>query len=76
MDVWGFEEGNITVLMDDGEHENPTRENILGAYKKIVEESQPGDVVFCHYSGKSFVVRYLASLESSGTCPTCALHDY
>jgi hypothetical protein len=47
----GFEESNITVLMDDGNHVSPTRQNILLAYQKLVEESQPGDAVFCHYSG-------------------------
>ena len=51
MDVHGFQEENITVLMDDGRHTRPTRDNILAAYKKVVSESQSGDVVFCHYSG-------------------------
>jgi hypothetical protein len=51
MDVHGFQESNITVLMDDGNHIAPTRENILNAYNKIVSESRSGDVVFCHYSG-------------------------
>jgi len=50
-DVHEFEDGNMTVLMDDGEHEDPTRENILQAYEKIVSESQDGDVVYLHYSG-------------------------
>ena len=49
--VHKFQEENITVLMDDGQHQAPTRANILAAYKKIVSESQAGDVVFCHYSG-------------------------
>jgi hypothetical protein len=51
MDVHGFEEGNIDVLMDDGTHQSPTSANILAAYKRIVDASQPGDVVFAHYSG-------------------------
>jgi hypothetical protein len=51
MDVHGFQEANITVLMDDGKHVRPTRENILAAYKKVVSQSQSGDAVFCHYSG-------------------------
>jgi hypothetical protein len=51
MDVHGFQEQNITVLMDDGNHVRPTRENILSAYRKVVSESKSGDVVFCHYSG-------------------------
>lgn len=52
MNVHGFQEDNITVLMDDGEHELPTRENILAAYQKLVQEAEPGDAVFCHYSGE------------------------
>ncbi len=47
----GFQEENITVLMDDGNHASPTAENIMAAYAKIVSESQSGDVIFCHYSG-------------------------
>jgi hypothetical protein len=50
-DVHGFEEQNITVIMDDGEHPEPTKANIIAAYKKLIEESQPGDCLFCHYSG-------------------------
>ena len=52
MDVHGFEEDNIHLLLDDGEHESPTKENILNAYKKIVAESEAGDAVFLHYSGR------------------------
>lgn len=51
MDVHNFQEENITVLMDDGNHVRPTRANMLAAYRKIVSESKSGDVVFCHYSG-------------------------
>ena len=51
MDVHGFEEENITLLLDDGEHDPPTKENILNAYRKLVDESEAGDSVFCHYSG-------------------------
>lgn len=52
MDVHGFEEENITVLMDDGEHIEPTYNNIIRAYKKVVAESESGDAVFLHYSGE------------------------
>ena len=54
MNVHGFEEDNITVLMDDGEHLSPTKENMLNAYKKIVSESQENDAIFLHYSGECF----------------------
>ena len=50
-EVHGFDEENVTLLMDDGEHTEPTRENILAAYEKLVNESEEGDIVFCHFSG-------------------------
>jgi len=51
VNVCGFHESNMTVLMDDGNHPPPTRNNILAAYQQITIEAQPGDAVFCHYSG-------------------------
>jgi metal-dependent hydrolase (beta-lactamase superfamily II) len=50
-DVHGFQEENITVLLDDGEHTSPTKENILDAYRTLVASCKAGDVAFCHYSG-------------------------
>lgn len=52
MDVHGFEEEDIVVLMDDGIHEDPTMKNIIDAYVRIVEDSEDGDAVFLHYSGE------------------------
>ena len=54
MEVHGFEAENITVLMDDDDedHAEPTYENIMAAYDKLVSETQEGDVVFCHFSGE------------------------
>jgi metacaspase-1 len=54
MEVHGFEAENITVLMDDDDEDtaDPTYENILAAYDKLVSETQEGDVVFCHFSGE------------------------
>lgn len=43
--------------MDDGEHMEPTKENIMNAYKKLVAEAKPGDACFCHYSGHGGKVR-------------------
>uniref|UniRef100_A0A7S1FX38 Peptidase C14 caspase domain-containing protein n=1 Tax=Corethron hystrix TaxID=216773 RepID=A0A7S1FX38_9STRA len=50
--VHGFEEHNITVLMDDGYNTEPTRDNIMQAYNDIVSISKSGDGVFLHYSGR------------------------
>lgn len=55
--VHGFEEDNIIVLLDDGEHEAPTKENIIAAYKKIVDDAQPDDSLFLHYSGHGCNIR-------------------
>jgi len=52
MDVHGFQESDITVLMDDGNHENPTYENIVAAFNTLVSQTQAGDSTFLHYSGK------------------------
>ena len=51
MEVWGFDQANIVMLMDDGYHKSPTRSNILRAYQKVAAATQSGDAVFCHYSG-------------------------
>jgi hypothetical protein len=37
--------------MDDGKHTSPTKANILKAYRKLIKRAQPGDAVFCHFSG-------------------------
>eukprot|EP00538_Stauroneis_constricta_P013629 CAMPEP_0119552190 /NCGR_PEP_ID=MMETSP1352-20130426/5255_1 /TAXON_ID=265584 /ORGANISM="Stauroneis constricta, Strain CCMP1120" /LENGTH=317 /DNA_ID=CAMNT_0007598383 /DNA_START=66 /DNA_END=1019 /DNA_ORIENTATION=+ len=57
MDVHGFEEDNIVILMDDGENTEPSHDNILEAYKKIISESESGDAVFLHYSGHGTKLR-------------------
>ena len=45
----GFEDDNVTLLLDDGKHISPTASNIMNAFGKIAAESKPGDVVFIHY---------------------------
>lgn len=52
MDVHGFEEENIVILMDDGEHTEPTAANIIDAYKTVVSQAEDGDAIFLHYSGE------------------------
>jgi metacaspase-1 len=62
-EVHGFEPENITVLMDDDDEDTaePTYENIMAAYDKLVSETQEGDVVFCHFSGEYIWVFRLSS---------------
>ena len=56
---WGFQEGNVVVLMDDGYHTRPTRMNILNAYRNVAAATQAGDAVFCHYSGETIQEKML-----------------
>ena len=65
-EVHGFEDKNITVLLDDGNHEPPTKENILKAYQKLVNESEAGDDIFCHYSGHGCKIRDDEQEEEDG----------
>lgn len=76
MDVHGFEEQNIIVLMDDGFHLNPTRANILNQYAKLVAASEPGDVCFCHYSGHGGKLRDDDGDEEDGYDETLVPVDY
>lgn len=57
MDVHGFEEENIMVLMDDGEHTEPTHDNIINAYRQVVSDAEDGDAIFLHYSGHGTKLR-------------------
>jgi hypothetical protein len=72
----GFESRNITILMDDGRHQDPTRNNIMNAYRQIVRSSQPGDTVFCHYSGHGGRVRDVSGDEDDGFDETLIPVDF
>ena len=41
----GFKESDMLIMLDDGQHHAPTRQNIEQAFTRIVQYSQPGDVV-------------------------------
>lgn len=59
MDCHGYEEDNIQVLLDDGNHTEPTYENIVNAYKTVVAQSRDGDSIFLHYSGELLFLIYI-----------------
>lgn len=58
MDVHGFQEEDITILMDDGNHNAPTHDNIIAAFRNLVKQTKSGDSAFLNYD--------------SGTC-TCVV---
>ena len=46
------EEGDdMTILLDDGFHQAPTRDNIIDAFRSIAASTNPGDVVWISFSG-------------------------
>jgi len=61
--VFGYKNENITILMDDGKHTPPTRENIVRAMKDLVHDAQPGDHFVFHYSGHGSQVEAVDDLS-------------
>lgn len=72
----GFNENEMLILMDDGQHNPPTKRNIEDAFKRIVEYSQPGDVVFIHYSGHGGQVVDTSGDEDDGYDETLIPVDF
>lgn len=52
MDVHGFQERDMLILVDDGQHKMPTKKNIETGFRILTSRSKPGDVVFMMFSGK------------------------
>jgi len=76
MDVHGFEEDDIMILLDDGYHISPTKDNIMAAYRQLAAESEPGDAVFCHYSGHGGRLEDQDGDEEDGYDETLVPLDY
>lgn len=76
IDEHGFERENITILMDDGEHEEPTGANIMNAFRNLVSQSEEGDVCFVHYSGHGGRLRDDDGDEEDGYDETLVPADY
>lgn len=53
VNVYGFPESPdaMTILLDDKKHTHPTHQNITAAFKKLAEQSKPGDAVFVLFTG-------------------------
>jgi len=72
----GFQEQDMLILLDDGRHQEPTKQNILTAFDRIVEYSRAGDVVFIHYSGHGGRVRDTSGDEADGYDETLIPLDF
>lgn len=62
----GFLEKNIVVLADDGVHKNPTAQNILSEFYKLIIKAYRGHAksIFFHYSGHGYYMRDHSGDES------------
>lgn len=76
IEVQGFQESEMLILMDDNRHHPPTRRNIEDAFHRICQYSQSGDVVFIHYSGHGGRVRDTNGDEESGYDSTLIPLDF
>lgn len=65
-DFYGFQDADVTVMVDDGDHVQPTKANILAAYHNVVRQSREGDAIFLHFSGHGTKVRDLNGDEDDG----------
>lgn len=72
----GFQESDMLILMDDGQHNAPTRRNIMDAFTRITQYSEPGDVVFVHYSGHGGRVEDTSGDEDDGYDETLIPVDF
>ena len=64
--VHGFKDEDITILMDDGVHTNPTRANILKAFHRFAFNVKAGDAAFFHFSGHGSSKANTSGDEESG----------
>jgi len=53
----GYDQGEMNILMDDGDHKNPTKAAIEEGMRRLVDGAEAGDSLFFHYSGHGASVR-------------------
>ncbi|EPQ53884.1 peptidase C14, partial [Gloeophyllum trabeum ATCC 11539] len=65
---YGFHKKDMVLLRDDAHYSRdiPTKENILNAMRWLVNDAQPNDSLFIHYSGHGEQTRDLEGDEVDG----------
>jgi len=76
MNVHDFKEENIQLLLDDDKNINPTKKNMMNAYKIIASQSDAGDVIYLHYSGHGSHKRDYSKDETDKQDETLVPVDY
>jgi metacaspase-1 len=61
--IQGFKRENMLIMMDDGNHHEPTKQLILDSLQRLCEISQPNDCIFFQFSG-TFHFRLLQAYNS------------
>jgi len=76
--VYGFERNNMRVLTDDKRSVNgvPTRANIIDGMRWLVANSQPGDILFFHFSGHGGQAEDPTYMEEDGYDETLLPTDF
>ncbi|ORE07855.1 hypothetical protein BCV72DRAFT_204681, partial [Rhizopus microsporus var. microsporus] len=67
--LYGFKKEDMVILTDDNPPHSkyyPNRENILAAMRWLVEDAQPNDSFFFHYSGHGGRVKDISGDEEDG----------
>lgn len=72
----GYPEDGMKILLDDGSHENPTKDNIVAAMRWLGEGAAAGDSLFFHYSGHGASVRDDDNDEKDGKDETLVPVDF
>jgi metacaspase-1 len=49
--IEGFKRENMLIMMDDGNHHEPTKQLILDSLRRLCEISRPNDCIFFQFSG-------------------------
>ena len=77
MDVQGYLESDILMLLDDGgAHQPPTRKNIIDAFARMCQYSKDGDIVWVHFSGHGGRVLDTSSPTRDRYCTTLIPVDF
>lgn len=72
----GYADGEMKILLDDGEHEEPTLQGIVDAMTWLSSGAQAGDSLFFHYSGHGASVRDDDGDEADGKDEALVPVDY
>eukprot|EP00927_Polykrikos_kofoidii_P021686 TRINITY_DN20452_c0_g1_i1.p1 TRINITY_DN20452_c0_g1~~TRINITY_DN20452_c0_g1_i1.p1 ORF type:complete len:518 (+),score=87.26 TRINITY_DN20452_c0_g1_i1:68-1621(+) len=72
----GYAEDDMRILLDDGEHDDPTGKAMMDGMSWLVEGAEKGDSLFFHYSGHGASVKDDEGDEADGKDEALCPCDY